>query len=1026
MADVTVRAPTGELYTGAADRVQEFQKLIPGAQVLSAEEAAAQQRTATLRAEEGGLTGQAKQFLSSAIEGGTMLPLAQGVEVAYGRLTGGEAGAAEAQERIKIREEENAATALAGQAVGFGGAALLSGGLSAEAGLAVRGARLATAPARALMAGGARVAEAVEARVAQEGLKRSILGATARGAAEGAALGAGQVAKEAVLGEDITGELVAERLLGGALIGGAGGALFEGLGAAAVKAAESVGAGGVGAAIGAGIGGATFGLPGAAAGAYVGKNIASSLGRGAGAAERAALVEAAEREAAAGRAAAGQARRTGDLTAEEVAQTLNRAEQEAAAEAAPRVAEGLDEAEAVVAREGAEIVDAERRNNHEFAKSQKELVDREAARFRDGEGYSQLAADARRTLAEAKGTVDDIANSFGEFRNGLLAKATRGYEAAYEAVTGNEKKNTILRLANAMAPEESASLAGIARTGLRDRLTEFAGEVEQQAANVPGAERVFGNQVKLLREAAAKIDTLTENNAVSLAEIHRVAENAKREFDRVIAKGPSAAASTNERDVFTYFRTSNGANNVRRALEDPQLFGEQIAATQAVVNKAWRNAIEPLRKIQKSLLREGLEHTELDPFRLENVVDPSKALPFMRGIGQAENAYNVEILGTWIESQIELQQAAQRLFAPTERQAARIGESIKALETMRTDLGRARTASANLEAAKIVSEDAHTVMQRAVANMIPGVGNVLTAMLDLERRATIERTLGEMVKMTDKRVAEAAASFVRGAERPGKLVAEAAKGAARKAGKADEPPPQIKPKEAIAKELATAAPKDTRAQLAADALRQIATVTAVAGTPQALEAFAYQGTRPMQFTTDPRLATTAANASARAMAFLYAKRPPTFESDTLQPELVSRQLSDGQLATWRAYATTAAQPLSVLDDLNRGTVRREQVETLRALYPAMYSSIQAKIMDQLHDSRAQISYGQRVLLYQMFGATTDPSLRPASIAAVQASFQPAQAAPTGAPRATPGRVRGSFAADVRTSAESLAAQSKIQ
>jgi hypothetical protein len=1024
MADVTVRAPTGELYTGAADRVQEFQKLIPGAQVLSAEEAAAQQRTATLRAEEGGLTGQAKQFLSSAIEGGTMLPLAQGVEVAYGRLTGGEAGAAEAQERIKIREEENAATALAGQAIGFGGAALLSGGVSAEAGLAVRGARLATAPARALMAGGARVAEAVEARVAQEGLKRSILGATARGAAEGAALGAGQVAKEAVLGEDITGELVAERLLGGALIGGAGGALFEGLGAAAVKAAESVGSGGVGAAIGAGIGGATFGLPGAAAGGYVGKKIGSAIGKGAAAGERDALVEAAEREAAAGRAAAGQTRRTGDLTAEEVAQTLDRAEQEAAAEAAPKAATGLDEAEAELQRQRATELEAQRRDNYEFAASQKELVEREAERFRSTD--TETSALARRTLAEAKGTVDDIANSFGEFRDGLLAKATRGYEAAYRAVTGEEKNKTMLRLANAMAPEESASLARIARNGLRDRLAEFAGEVEQQAANVPGATRTFGNQANVLREAAAKIDALAENNAASLAEMHLIADTAKREFDRVIAKGPSRAASLDEQKVFTYFRTSNGANNVRRALQDPQLFGEQIAATQTVVNEAWRKAIEPLRNVQKSLLREGLEHTETDPFMLEKVVDPSKALPFMRGIGQAENAYNVEILGAWIESQIELQQAAQRLFAPTQRQAARIGESIKALETMRTDLGRARTASANLEAAKIVSEDASALLQRGVAENLGGVGRVLTTMLDLERRATMERTLGALVGDADKRISEAAASFVRGAERPGKLVAEAAKGAARKAGKADEPPPQIKPKEAIAKELATAAPKDTRAQLAADALRQIATVTAVAGTPQALEAFAYQGTRPMQFTTDPRLATTAANASARAMAFLYAKRPPTFESDTLQPELVSRQLSDGQLATWRAYATTAAQPLSVLDDLNRGTVRREQVETLRALYPAMYSSIQAKIMDQLHDSRAQISYGQRVLLYQMFGATTDPSLRPASIAAVQASFQPAQAAPTGAPRATPGRVRGSFAADVRTSAESLAAQGKIQ
>jgi hypothetical protein len=1024
MATVTVRTADGQLLEGPQENLAQLQQYAPGAQVLSAEEATAAKRTATIRAEEGGLSGTAKQFIASAIEGGTMLPFAQGVEVAYGRLTGGEAGAAEAQERIKIREQENAATALAGQAIGFGGAALLSGGLSAEAGLAARGARFATTLPRATMGLGARVAEAVEARVAQEGLKRSVLGAAARGAAEGAALGAGQVAKEAVLGEDITGELVAERLIGGALIGGAGGALFEGLGAAATKAAESVGSGGVGAAIGAGIGGATFGLPGAAAGGYVGKKIGSAIGKGAAAGERAALVEAAEREAAAGRAAAGQTRRTGDLTAEEVQQTLDRAEQEAAAEAAPRATAGLDEAEAEVQRQHANKLEAQRRDNYEFAASQKDLVEREAARFRSTD--TETAALARRTLAEAKSTVDDIANSFGEFKNGLLAKATRGYEAAYEAITGDGKKNTILRFANAMAPEESASLAGIARTGLRDRLTEFAGEVEQQAANVPGAERVFGNQVKLLRQAAAKIDTLTENNAVSLAEIHRVAENAKREFDRVIAKGPSAAASTNERDVFNYFRTSNGANNVRRALEDPQLFGERIAATQAVVNKNWRNAIEPLRKIQKSLLREGLEHTELDPFRLENVVDPSKALPFMRGIGQAENAYNVEILGTWIESQIELQQAAQRLFAPTERQAARIGESIKALETMRTDLGRARTASANMEAAKIVSEDASALLQRGVAENLGGVGRVLTTMLDLERRATMERTLGALVGDADKRISEAAASFVRGAERPGKLVAEAAKGAARKAGKADEPPPQIKPKEAIAKELATAAPKDTRAQLAADALRQIATVTAVAGTPQALEAFAYQGTRPMQFTTDPRLATTVANASARAMAFLYAKRPPTFESDTLQPNLVSRQLSDGQLAQWRAYATTAAQPLSVLDDLNRGTVRREQVETLRALYPAIYSSIQAKIMDQLHSSRAQISYGQRVLLFQMFGATTDPSLRPASIAAVQASFQPAQAAPSGAPRATPGRVRGSFAADVRTSSETLAAQSKVQ
>jgi hypothetical protein len=349
--------------------------------------------------------------------------------------------------------------------------------------------------------------------------------------------------------------------------------------------------------------------------------------------------------------------------------------------------------------------------------------------------------------------------------------------------------------------------------------------------------------------------------------------------------------------------------------------------------------------------------------------------------------------------------------------------SLSALDKMGTELQRASVASQTLEAARFLKQDAMEQLKIGVAGKIPGIGQAVTALLDLERRATMERALSGLVGNADKRINDAVKAFVRGAERPGRIIAEAARGAAVEAG--TKPAPQIKPKEAIAKELATAAPKQTRETMAKEALKQIATVTAVVGTPGALDTFAFAGTAPMQFTTDPRLATTVANASARAMAFLYAKRPPTFESDTLQPELVARQLSDGQLATWRAYAMTAAQPLSVLDDLQRGTVRREQVETLRALYPAIYSSIQSKILDELHTSRAQISFPQRVLLFQLFGSATDPSLKPQTIAAIQSSFMPAQPAPIGAPRATPGRVRGSFAADLRTSTESLSARGAL-
>ena len=82
----------------------------------------------------------------------------------------------------------------------------------------------------------------------------------------------------------------------------------------------------------------------------------------------------------------------------------------------------------------------------------------------------------------------------------------------------------------------------------------------------------------------------------------------------------------------------------------------------------------------------------------------------------------------------------------------------------------------------------------------------------------------------------------------------------------------------------------------------------------------------------------------------------------------------------------------------------------------------AKVLEALHDSRAEVSYTQRVLLGTLFAAPTDPTLQPASIRALQAAFAPvAPPAPSGA-SGRPGRVRGSFAADLRTSSESLAAR----
>lgn len=1024
MADVTVRTPQGELFTGPQERVAELQKTIPGAQVLTPEEATAAARQQTLREEQGGLVGAGVQFAESLIEGGTSLPIGQMVERAYGRLTGGERGEQEALERMRVREQEQQAAALAGQAIGFGAAALIPvAGEAVAAGQAARAARAATTITRGIMGAGSRVAALAEARVAQEGVKRAIVGAAARGATEGAALGLGQVAKEAVLGEDISAELVAERVLTGAFIGGAGGALFEGLGTAAVKAAEAAGAGTVGGLAGAGLGFAAGGLPGAAAGGYIGTRVGKAIGKSAAAGERAALTEAAEREAFNRKAASGEFRKTGDLTPEERAAILDRAELEAINDVAAREEEmgTLDGAEAELVRQRRAELNKLRRDTYEFADAQSELVEREMARFSSDQ--TEVSALARRQLAEANDTVEKIAREFGDFRQGHMAKAVRGYESAYEAITGAKKDETMLRFAREMDSAEAASYARLARKGLVERLEESAAQIEEQIRGVPGFQKSFGKQVEQMRKAAAEIGSLTDDTAENLAKMHRLADNAKREFDRVVAAGK--ATTTDERTLMQFFQKSNGADSVRKALSDPQLFGEQIAATQATVNQAWTNAIPRLKEIQTTLLRQGMERLESNPYKLETVVDPTKIIPFMRKLGSTEQEFNAQTFGEWVSTQLELQQTALRLFKPTGRQAQRIEESIGALQIMQRDIQRARQATASLEAAKIIAEDARGALQRAAVENLGGVGRVLTTMLDLERRAVMERMLSGLVGDADAQISKAAVAFVRGGEKPGKFVAEAAKATGRAAA-ADRPAPQTKTREAVATELATTAPKETRAQRAETALRQIATVAAVAGTPQAIEAFAYQGSGPLQSTTNPLPSQNVALALARAAAFLNAKAPPVFQSNTLQPQLVQRQLSDSEIARWNAYVMTAAKPLSVLKDLEAGTIRREQVETLRALYPAIYSSMQAKVLEALHTSRSEVSYSQRVLLGVLFGAPTDPTLQPASIRALQSSFTPAQPAPSGVPRATPGRVRGSFAADLRTGPETLAAQGKIQ
>ena len=218
MATVTAQLPDGSFVQGDDANLAKLEAAAPGAKVLTADEYRTAYNTQQIREEERGTIGAIKSGVAGLVQGATTLPLWEGVEVAFGRVFGGEEGQREAQERLRIRGEEQAAPNLAGQAVGFGAAAMASGGTSLVA-------RAATGGARLTMAAGERAAAFAAERMAKDAIKTKLVSAAAQGVAEGTIMAAGGVAKAAAEGQDITAALVTEHIVAGIVLGGGGNAL---------------------------------------------------------------------------------------------------------------------------------------------------------------------------------------------------------------------------------------------------------------------------------------------------------------------------------------------------------------------------------------------------------------------------------------------------------------------------------------------------------------------------------------------------------------------------------------------------------------------------------------------------------------------------------------------------------------------------------------------------------------------------------------------------------------------------------
>lgn len=138
----------------------------------------------------------------------------------------------------------------------------------------------------------------------------------------------------------------------------------------------------------------------------------------------------------------------------------------------------------------------------------------------------------------------------------------------------------------------------------------------------------------------------------------------------------------------------------------------------------------------------------------------------------------------------------------------------------------------------------------------------------------------------------------------------------------------------------------------------------------------------------PQTAQIVGQRAVSAIQFLQSKIPKRpydaiFPSEHQKPY----EPASMELAKFERYIQVVDNPLSVLGDLERGTLTQDHVEALRAVYPNLYSRIKQEVLSGLAQKpESEVSYGKKVQISILFNVPVDSSLMGVHIMGLQQQF----------------------------------------
>jgi hypothetical protein len=124
--------------------------------------------------------------------------------------------------------------------------------------------------------------------------------------------------------------------------------------------------------------------------------------------------------------------------------------------------------------------------------------------------------------------------------------------------------------------------------------------------------------------------------------------------------------------------------------------------------------------------------------------------------------------------------------------------------------------------------------------------------------------------------------------------------------------------------------------------------------------------------------------AARAAEFMRSKRPePPLRASDVTAHLTDRQrVSDSQMAKYLRYRE-GLDPMDAMDKLAKGQISREGAETLREVYPNMFSMVEREMVNGLASAEEPLPVKDLMNLSILLDRPLHPSFEPAFVAAVQ-------------------------------------------